>query len=72
MSGCALRRWGTGTPCVREPDTVAKKEMATALEAMRAEREKQDAMWLTPPIEEQKPAKAAKPSTATRFSIGDR
>ena len=45
MSGCALRRWGSGTPCVKETDTQAKREMAAALAAMQAEREKQDAMW---------------------------
>ena len=45
MSGCALRRWGSGTPCMKETDTQAKKEMAAALAAMRAERDKQDAMW---------------------------
>ena len=48
MSGCALRRWGSGTPCTREPDTEAKKEMATALAAMKAERERQDTMWTQP------------------------
>ena len=56
MSGCALRRWGSGTPCVREPDTAAKKEMATALAAMKAERERQDTMWTQPTqVEEEKP-----------------
>jgi len=45
MSGCALRRWGSGTPCMKETDTQAKKEMAAALAAMQAERDKQDAMW---------------------------
>jgi len=54
MSGCALRRWGSGTPCTKEPDTVAAKETAAALARMRAEREKQDAMWLLPPQEESK------------------
>lgn len=44
MSACALRRWGTGTPCVKE--SGVEKEMALKLAAMRAEREKQDGMWL--------------------------
>jgi len=44
MSACALRRWGTGTPCVKE--SIAEKEMSQKLAAMRAEREKQDGMWL--------------------------
>lgn len=51
MSGCALKRWGTGTPCVREPATAAAKEMSDKLAAMRAEREKQDGMWSAPVIE---------------------
>lgn len=52
MSGCALRRWGSGTPCVKEPDTLVKKEIASALAAMQAERDRQDTMWLAPSIEE--------------------
>ena len=52
MSGCALRRWGSGTPCVKEPDTEAKKEMAAALATMKAERDKQDAMWQTAIVNE--------------------
>ena len=45
MSACAIKRWGTGTPCVRETTTPAAKEMATKLAQMRAERERQDTMW---------------------------
>lgn len=56
MSGCALRRWGSGTPCTKEPDTEAKKQMASALAAMQAERDKQDTIWLTPGVEEKKEA----------------
>ena len=59
MSGCALKRWGAGTPCTREPDTAAKKELAARLQQMRAEREKQDTLWLAP-------AAAAAPSTDTQ------
>jgi hypothetical protein len=61
MSGCALRRWGPGTACTKEPDTVAANETAAALARMRAEREKQDAMWLLPPQEEPPPTKSIKP-----------
>jgi hypothetical protein len=43
MSACALRRWGSGTPCVKE--SGVEKEMSQKLAAMRAEREKQDGMW---------------------------
>ncbi len=65
MSGCALKRWGAGTPCTREPDTAAKKEMADRLAVMRAEREKQDTLWLAPaaaaaaapPLQKQLPLK---------------
>jgi hypothetical protein len=52
MSGCALRRWGSGTPCTKEPQ--ANKEMAAALAAMKAEREKQDTMWQLPASDEVK------------------
>lgn len=48
MSACAIKRWGTGTPCVKEPTSGAAKEMAEKLAKMRAEREKQDTMWLLP------------------------
>ena len=47
MSGCALRRWGPGTPCTRT-DTPASKEMAAALAKMQAERDLQDKMWEHP------------------------
>lgn len=63
MSGCALKRWGAGTPCTREPDTAAKKEMADRLAVMRAEREKQDTMWLQPATE--KPQSQQKPLAAS-------
>jgi hypothetical protein len=45
MSGCALRRWGPGTPCNRDADTPASKEMAVALAKMQTERDLQDKMW---------------------------
>lgn len=45
MSACALRRWGTGTPCDRPTDTPASKEMAAKLAAIRAERERQDSAY---------------------------
>jgi len=51
MSACALKRWGAGTPCVREPATAASKEVSDKLAAMRAEREKQDSAWLAPAVE---------------------
>ena len=63
MSGCALRRWGSGTPCTKEPDTVAKKEMANALAAMMAERDRQDTMWNPPQAEAVKPAASTNTTT---------
>jgi len=47
MSGCAIRRWGTGTPCVKD-STPAAKELSSALASIKAAREQQDAMWHTP------------------------
>ena len=48
MSGCAIKRWGPGTPSNKTADTPAAKEMAAALAAMRLERDKQDTMWNLP------------------------
>jgi hypothetical protein len=45
MSACAIKQWGRGTPCVKESNTAAAKEMAAKLAQMKAEREKQDAAW---------------------------
>jgi len=45
MSACAIKHWGTGTPCVKESNTAASKEMAAKLAKMKAERDKQDAVW---------------------------
>ena len=47
MSGCALRRWGPGTQCIKT-DTPASKEMAEKLAALKAEREKLDTIWTKP------------------------
>ena len=44
MSACAIKHWGTGTPCVKT-DSPAAKEMAAKLAQMKAERDKQDGMW---------------------------
>jgi hypothetical protein len=48
MSSCAIRRWGTGTPCHKEPATAASKELSDKLKIMQAERMKQDSMWSSP------------------------
>jgi hypothetical protein len=47
MSGCALRRWGTGHTPTYRPDTQAAREMEQKLAAMQRERESQDSMWST-------------------------
>jgi hypothetical protein len=50
MSACALRRWGPGTNCTRPADTPAAREAEQKLQAMMAERARQDqALWGTPP-----------------------
>jgi len=59
MSACAIKHWGTGTPCVKEAG--AAKEMADKLAKMRAEREKQDTMWTLPTEESLPPKKDPKP-----------
>ena len=46
MSSCAIRRWGTGSGYCRPQNTEAVREAEARLEAMRAERAKQDAaLW---------------------------
>ena len=47
MSACAIKHWGTGTPCIKT-DSPAAKEMAAKLAQMQAERDKQDGMWTQP------------------------
>lgn len=62
MSACAIRRWGTGSGYCRPQNTEAVREAEARLEAMRAERAKQDAaLWGTgqqeaPQPEAKKPA----------------
>jgi hypothetical protein len=49
MSGCALRRWGPGTQCIKT-DTPASREMAEKLAALKAEREKLNTIWTQPTL----------------------
>ena len=46
---CTQCRWGTGTTKEKESDTGAAKEARARMEAMMAEREKQDEMWSAKP-----------------------
>lgn len=46
---CTQCKWGPGTSCEKPSNTEAQKEMKAKLEAMRAERAKQDAAWFAPP-----------------------
>jgi hypothetical protein len=61
MSACAIKMWGKGTPCVKEPTSGSAKEMADKLAKMRAERDKQDTMWSLPAEEPLIPKKDPKP-----------
>ena len=45
---CVKNRWGQGTTCDSEPKTSASNEMEIKLEAMKAERDKQDFLMTTP------------------------
>lgn len=63
MSGCAIRRWGSGTPCTKEPATEASKELSSALKRMQEERDKQDSIW-TQPLTATAPAVAAAAAVA--------
>ena len=58
MSGCAIRRWGTGSGYTKECNSAACKEMESKMKDMVAERNRQDAaLWGTPV-----PAASATPS----------
>jgi hypothetical protein len=58
MSACAIKQWGHGTPCVKETNTAAAKEMAEKLAKMKAERDRQDAAWTTEPDQKEKASPA--------------
>jgi hypothetical protein len=45
---CVRCKWGTGTTCEKQPDTVAAKEVKSSFEKMMAERARQDANWFAP------------------------
>lgn len=45
MSGCAIRRWGTGSGYVKCADSATSKELDARLKAVMAERERQDSYF---------------------------
>ncbi len=47
---CVRCKWGTGTTCEKQPDTVSAKEVKSNFEKMMAERAKQDAAWFVPEL----------------------
>jgi hypothetical protein len=47
MSACAIKHWGTGTPCVKTTSPAAK-ELSDKLKAMQAARDMQDSTWHAP------------------------
>ena len=51
MSSCAIRRWGSGTPCHKE--TIGAKEVSDKLKEMQAARAQQDALMFPPIVETQ-------------------
>jgi hypothetical protein len=46
MSRCALNRWGAGTTCQRPINTESAKELQLKMAAIKAERERQDSIWI--------------------------
>jgi hypothetical protein len=68
MSACARRQWGGGCqPTARPADSAAAKEMEARLAAIQAERQRQDAAWISPAAAS--PSKtAALPATAATQS----
>jgi hypothetical protein len=46
---CVRCKWGSGTTCEKQPDTVAAKEVKSNFEKMLAERAKQDSAWFAEP-----------------------
>ncbi len=46
---CTQCKWGPGTSCEKPSNKEAQKEMKAKLEAIMAERAKQDAAWFAPP-----------------------
>lgn len=53
---CVSCKWGSGTTCEKPQNTQAQTEMKSKMEAMMAERAKQDAKWFAPPQEQEEPS----------------
>lgn len=45
---CVSCKWGTGTTCERQSNSVATKELELKLKEMMAERTQQDINWFAP------------------------
>jgi hypothetical protein len=48
---CVSCKWGTGTTCERQSNTIASKELEAKLKEMMATRTQQDINWFAPPLE---------------------
>jgi hypothetical protein len=70
---CVRSKWGSGTTCEKQPDTVAAKEVKSNFEKMMAERAKQDSEWYaepSPPVDLKKQIKVGQTNTASSLSNG--
>lgn len=67
MSGCAIRRWGTGSGYTKECNSAACKEMESKMKDMVAERNRQDMLlWGSTEQAQQQPqqqTQSKKPQT---------
>ncbi len=57
---CVSCKWGQGTTCERETNSVGRKEFDAKLKEMMAARSQQDAKWFAPP-----PTEKSKSTTPT-------
>jgi hypothetical protein len=52
---CVSCKWGTGTTCEKQTNSVSRKELEEKLKQMQMARNQMDAAWFAPPVVE-KPA----------------
>ena len=48
---CVSCKWGTGTTCEKQTNSVSTKELEAKLKQMMTERTNQDVQWFAPPVE---------------------